>query len=396
MRTSDVRICFVGPRARPAFLRPAVRDAAPALLTAERVSDSGERHVLEIKDGDVQLGGMSDDECVLLRVDMKRAMGTFRPVALERGSSWLVSTAYWFWAPSAPTHVDRARIAFEAPESMHVVPPFRAVEGPQGTVTYEAGADLFDFMGQIAVVPRAPIAFRTPDVDVRIATMDGELAVGPDEIRAWIGKAVSAVRSVGGRFPADRLTVIVVPVPVAKEPVVFGNVVRGGGPTITLYVSTHATAEELHANWVAVHELSHLLHPFTPEPWLAEGLATYYQEVLLARMGAQSEEAAWRALDEGFARGRADGTDFGSRTRVATCMTPTPTAACTGVVPHSRFEWTWHFAGPRRPCIRSMGSSRSSERETMPCARGPRANSLARGTDSRGSAFSNRCAIRGW
>ena len=37
---------------------------------------------------------------------------------------------------------------------------------------------------------------------------------------------------------------------------------------------------------------------------MAEGLASYYQNVLRARAGLLSQDQAWRALDAGFGRGR--------------------------------------------------------------------------------------------
>jgi len=62
----------------------------------------------------------------------------------------------------------------------------------------------------------------------------------------------------------------------------------------------------LRADWTAVHELSHLFHPYLGDDgrWLAEGLASYYQNVLRARGGLLEEAEAWRRLDGGFNRGR--------------------------------------------------------------------------------------------
>lgn len=77
-----------------------------------------------------------------------------------------------------------------------------------------------------------------------------------------------------------------------------------------LLVRQNATASSLRNDWVAPHEFSHLSHPFVARSdlWFSEGIATYYQEVLRARVGLQSELEAWRALDAGFRRGRGGGT----------------------------------------------------------------------------------------
>lgn len=54
-----------------------------------------------------------------------------------------------------------------------------------------------------------------------------------------------------------------------------------------------------------MHELSHLYHPYLGRRgrWLAEGLASYYQNVLRARAGMLDGDEAWRRLDAGFRRG---------------------------------------------------------------------------------------------
>jgi len=63
----------------------------------------------------------------------------------------------------------------------------------------------------------------------------------------------------------------------------------------------------LRSDWTAVHELSHLYHPYLGESgrWLAEGLASYYQNVFRARAGVLGTDEAWERLDAGFRRGEA-------------------------------------------------------------------------------------------
>ncbi len=52
--------------------------------------------------------------------------------------------------------------------------------------------------------------------------------------------------------------------------------------------------------------MSHLFHPYLGDSgsWLAEGLATYYQNVLRARAGLLTPDEAWAQIDAGFDRGR--------------------------------------------------------------------------------------------
>jgi hypothetical protein len=62
----------------------------------------------------------------------------------------------------------------------------------------------------------------------------------------------------------------------------FGQSIRGQGNALELLVDPTRPAAEFADDWTAVHELSHLMHPYLGDrgTWLAEGLATYYQNVL--------------------------------------------------------------------------------------------------------------------
>jgi len=70
-------------------------------------------------------------------------------------------------------------------------------------------------------------------------------------------------------------------------------------------VGRDARLETLRGSWVTWHELSHLQLPALPQrdAWLYEGLATYYQEVLPARLGIQTPRDAYAQLLDGFERG---------------------------------------------------------------------------------------------
>lgn len=151
---------------------------------------------------------------------------------------------------------------------------------------------------------------RAGEVELDIVRLPGALSVDDAALRRWLVEAVGALGTLDAAPFVPRVQFLVVPVPAGDDPVPFGSVGRGGQPCIMLLVRENATLDALRRDWVAVHELSHLAMPFIQrgDAWLSEGLATYYQEVLRARAGMQSELAAWRALDEGFARGRQDGT----------------------------------------------------------------------------------------
>jgi hypothetical protein len=130
-----------------------------------------------------------------------------------------------------------------------------------------------------------------------------------DELQRWIAEAADATLAAFGQFPLSEATVRVEQSPShARSPVPWGQTLRRDGVAVLLYVREDASLEELRSDWTAVHELSHLFHPFLgPDGrWLAEGLASYYQNVLRARVGLLGQDEAWRLLDAGFGRGRSE------------------------------------------------------------------------------------------
>jgi hypothetical protein len=82
----------------------------------------------------------------------------------------------------------------------------------------------------------------------------------------------------------------------------FGQSIRGEGNALELLVDPSRPMSEFEDDWVAVHELSHLMHPYLGDSgsWLSEGLATYYQNVLRARAGLLTPVQGWDRLKEGF------------------------------------------------------------------------------------------------
>lgn len=139
------------------------------------------------------------------------------------------------------------------------------------------------------------------------------IVVGVDDparvalLQRWAAEAARATTPVAGRFPLERSRVEIRqrrgP---GASPVPWGQTSRRGTVSVLLYVREDATLPQLRADWTAVHEFSHLFHPFLGREgrWMAEGLASYYQNVLRARAGLLTPGEAWRRLHAGFGRGR--------------------------------------------------------------------------------------------
>lgn len=129
-------------------------------------------------------------------------------------------------------------------------------------------------------------------------------------LQRWAEEAARATILPTGRFPLRLARVEVREIDSRSSSAVpWGQTSRDDEVTVLLYVRRGASHEQLRADWTAVHEFSHLAHPYLGERgrWLAEGLASYHQNILRARVGLLSPEEAWQRLDAGFRRGEAVG-----------------------------------------------------------------------------------------
>ena len=162
---------------------------------------------------------------------------------------------------------------------------------------------------QVTEVPVAGavlrISFSEPVPDTRAA-----------EFSAWLRHVASSVSDVYGRFPLTQVEVRVLIGDARGEdedsPIPFGRVTRRDGTAVELYIDIERPIAEFYADWTATHEFSHLLLPPVrwQQRWIAEGFASYYQNVLMARAGQYSREEALGRLTAGFARGRASSPEL--------------------------------------------------------------------------------------
>jgi hypothetical protein len=161
--------------------------------------------------------------------------------------------------------------------------------------------------------PRRDSALRTihaGEARLRIEIVGVSDAARARLLHEWIEEAARASRLPSGRYPLREATVRVSEIESrSASPVPWGQTLRRDGVFVLLYVRRGATLEQLRADWTAVHELSHLRHPYLGDDgrWLAEGLASYHQNTLRARAGLMARDEAWRRLDAGFRRGEAVG-----------------------------------------------------------------------------------------
>lgn len=305
---ADVRLCFEG--RPPPLLVPGTAAAAPHAhdvrrLDGEPLPRQGSGHALAT---------LGDDACLEYAVDLpalERDDDTDRLVG-RTGDSLLVRPGAWLWQPDPRPASADVTVRFSLPEGMEVSVPWPAREGePRGTdrTTYVLDATAFEWLGHVVLGDVTVDRFERAGTEVELVTLDAELACPPEGLRAWAVDAIDTVALLyDGRFPRDRLQLVVIPVEGGGGGTVyFGLAGRGGGAGVMVFLDDHAQAEALPGGWTTVHELLHHGMPFVREAWMAEGWVSYYTEIMRTRAGHRSEREGWQALLEAFERGRRGG-----------------------------------------------------------------------------------------
>jgi hypothetical protein len=170
-----------------------------------------------------------------------------------------------------------------------------------------AGASTRQVAGDASTNPRTLRAGETA-LNVEVIGVDDASRVAM--LQRWAEEAARATVLPSGRFPLPESLVQIREIDSRSlSAVPWGQTSRRDVVSVLLYVRADATYEQLRADWTAVHEFAHLAHPYlgTRGRWLAEGLASYHQNVLRARAGLLDPEEAWLRLDAGFRRGEAVG-----------------------------------------------------------------------------------------
>ena len=159
--------------------------------------------------------------------------------------------------------------------------------------------------------PDAERTLRAGDSALQVSVIGVDDARRRAQLQDWLAEVAQAQLTAFGRYPlhSARVRIEQVAREAARDdesPVPWGQTLRRGDTAVLLFVRDDATPAELRADWTAIHELSHLFHPYMGRDgrWLSEGLASYYQNVLRARAGLLTPERAWELLDAGFGRGR--------------------------------------------------------------------------------------------
>ncbi|MGD8858771.1 MAG: hypothetical protein PVI30_02095 [Myxococcales bacterium] len=293
----DARVCFEG--APPRELSCGVAWGRSYLRGAR--TDAGDP--LPRRDQRIVSAGLPRDGCLRYEVDVgavAEERGGLQ--AQRRGGALLTNLALWLWRPARLSSSPRVTARFTLPEGMALSVPW-----PREGERYVLDDTAFRYLAYSVFGRFDREHIHASGVRAEVVVLDGLPEPAREAVVPWLTTALQVVGQPTGRFPRDRLQVLIIPAPPSGRPVGFGTVSRGGGASVAIHLPVNARLPELRGDWVAIHEFSHLFHPFIArrDAWLSEGLATYYQEVLRVRAGLVDEATAWRRLHEGAERGRA-------------------------------------------------------------------------------------------
>ena len=299
----DVRACFEGSVPRRLTARD---ERAPDLLRAVRLHTRDGIIELKLQGSTLALPNTGAPACVQYRVDLS-GIGKKK----WRSGNWrtrdaiVLDPALWLWYPYGAQEDERWRLDFELPQGYDVSAPWHRIGRTRGVVTYEVRERMPGWDARMAIGRFRVELIELPGGRIRYALLPGEPAPDVAALRRWVTSGARALVTAYGRLPVHEVQLLVVPIGRGREPVPWGEVKRGGGDAVHLYIDQRRPAEAFMADWVLVHELSHLLHPVidAPDRWLSEGIASYYQNVVRARAGLRSAPWAWNALHAGFQRG---------------------------------------------------------------------------------------------
>ena len=160
----------------------------------------------------------------------------------------------------------------------------------------------------------APVTANDTTVDgvsIHLEFERGAFRDGGDVVRGWIRRSANIVAGYYGRFPTTRVTVQVIAE--AGDGVHGGKSFANPDAFIRVQLGREVTEAQLLADWVLVHEMTHLALPDTGEAhaWLSEGLATYVEGVARVQGGNRSEADVWSEEIRQMPRGMPQPEDRG-------------------------------------------------------------------------------------
>lgn len=269
------------------------------------ISGNNKAHLNVSRERRLYLAGVKIGDCVLYTATIHNDYANSRFMKrLSSRTQRLVTLNQWLWRPKVKGKASIA-VSFHLPDRFKVSAPGRLIQSSRNKKTYLFSSRPADWEGRVAVGLFDKVVRVVNGARIEIGILKGNTNINLANIKTWLNANLNALNQTFGQLPLKDLQVLVMPVGSSREVVPWGQVLRGAGNTVLLYIDQTRPLSEFMRDWVFIHELGHLLHPRLSGNgnWLSEGLASYYQNVLRARAKMFSRMQAWLELDAGFDRG---------------------------------------------------------------------------------------------
>ena len=312
MSHADVRLCLDHARAHVEFAPDSPR--AMGYFSAMRRSTAAP---LDSSASPWRASNWHAGECLAYTADIGAIADQHSDSGTRYGSNIVTDPQHWLVRASTQGSPG-AQVVVELPDGWAISTPWRELARDGQSIHFQVPDTPQDWSASLVLGHFDEARIELPGGALRVAALTN----GDDKQRAklvaWLRRVGQALLTAYGRLPLADVQVWLVSVDnlsvagrfaawLQPGPVLGGESARGQGNALQLDVDPRRPAREFDEDWTAVHELSHLLHPYLGDrgSWLGEGLATYYQNVLRARGGLLTPTQAWQRLASGFQRGEA-------------------------------------------------------------------------------------------
>jgi predicted metalloprotease with PDZ domain len=232
-------------------------------------------------------------------VDLDRAAAKFHrfDIADRFGASLVAGASSFLFTPVPAADGVPVSVSVDEPEGFAT--GLRRAPGGYALETHELRVSTYTAFGA-----REVRRLEAAGAALRMALLDGRIALGADRIARWVETAFRAVSAFYAQAPDDEVLVVIVPLP-RERGVKFGRLLPESAPGIVMLVGEETLERDLTDDWMLVHELFHVGTPSygAKSGWFDEGLATYFEPLIRARAGLTTESKVWEEWASEMQRG---------------------------------------------------------------------------------------------
>jgi hypothetical protein len=312
MTRAEVKLCLDRAHARVEFEPDSPR--AMRYLSSVRRSGGGE---FETTSSPWLAGNWQAGECLAYSADIGSIADQHSDAGTRYGSNIATDPQHWLVRADAQG-AKGAEATIDLPEGWSISAPWRELSRDGKRIHFQIPDTPQDWSASLVLGHFEEARIELPGGVLRVATVINGDDKQREKLVGWMRRVGQALLTAYGRLPLTDVQIWLVSVDnlgiverfaafLQPGAVLAGESTRGQGNALQLDVDPGRAEPEFNEDWTAVHELSHLLHPYLGDrgSWLGEGLATYYQNVLRARGGLLTPKQSWQRLASGFQRSQA-------------------------------------------------------------------------------------------